>query len=154
MMEFNLYFRRLLRKKILQTSDENLDRHECLLARRFQWERHGLNVNALYRHAGSIFSPFQEEYRLVHKLWITRRQFALEQGHFFQIPITVKNWKTYLGAYSRFWRAQVFCLLTLWWQRKRYTRTKHPVYWVLQLGGIAVLVGALLLLIYLGGKIF
>src|SRR5262249_36091380 len=106
MMPFHPSFRFLLRKYIPQVANEDLDRHESLMALRLQLKlernmppgtptpdyrqavgessrdlRNRLIREATVQANGTdgtgVFSGFEREFNAVHRLWTARRQLAL-----------------------------------------------------------------------------
>lgn len=72
-------------------------------------------IQRVSRLANEIFAPHGVAYRAAHKLWIARRRFALEQGHFMQIPSSPPALRRYLQAFFAFQVARVVHYPILLW---------------------------------------
>ena len=170
MTPFNLSFRYMLRKYIPQLTDENIEEHEKLLTYRYVLQ-HELNfvpkkylgypgqneteqndseqykesinkrIISISKQARTIIEPYKEEFEALHKLWIARRKFALEQGHFLQIPPTLQGLGRYIRAAIHYQNVQIRTLPKLW-----INRLKHSIK-NLSLPQIVIIVGLTLLII-------
>jgi hypothetical protein len=136
MMPFHPSFRFLLRKYIPQVSNEDLDRHESLMALRLQLrleqnmrpettrpgyaQTHGESArdirNQLIREATvqangtdgvGIFSGFEKEFNAVQQLWIASRQLALRPSPYSQTLSAQKRWKTLLESVLQYYRVRL-----------------------------------------------
>ena len=132
MMPFHPSFRFLLRKYIPQVSNEELDRHESLMALRLQLKleqnmrpertkpgyaqaqgdsdrdiRKQLIREATVQANGTdgvgIFAGFEKEFNAVQQLWIASRQLALRPSPYSQTLSVQKRWKTLLESLLRYY---------------------------------------------------
>jgi hypothetical protein len=129
MMPFHPSFRFLLRKYIPQVSNEELDRHESLMALRLQLKleqnmrpertkpvyaqaegdsdrdiRKQLIREATVQANGTdgvgIFAGFEKEFNAVQQPWIASRQLALRPSPYSQTLSVQTRWKTLLSLFS------------------------------------------------------
>ncbi len=70
--------------------------------------------------ANSIIKNYKKEFEAALKLWIARKQFALEQGYFLQIPHTGKGFGRFISTAYNYPKVQVKTLPTLWKNRTIY----------------------------------
>ena len=102
MMPYNLTFRRLLRKTVPQLTPEKINEYESLTATRHHLIQEksllppkkpvqpvlSLLIKESAQQATIILSPHKRVLDASQELWVARRQLALQQGHFLQIPPT------------------------------------------------------------------
>jgi len=113
-------FDSMLSKYIPQLTKEQRRRHERLFALRHELLHEfpsqsqpnkieaGANIVNATDTATSIILNSAPVYEAVHRLWVARRRFAVEQGNFFQVPPTWNNFTNYGAAalnYGSIWRA-------------------------------------------------
>src|SRR6266850_4378505 len=149
MMPFHPSFRFLLRKYIPQVSNEDLDRHESLMALRLQLRlernmppgttrpdykqaagesardiRNQLIREATVQANGTdgtgIFSSFEREFNAVHQLWIARQQLALRPNTYSQTVSTQRHWKKLVGSVLNYYRVRLETFAVLEANRFRF----------------------------------
>src|SRR5215475_5612485 len=149
MMPFHPSFRFLLRKYIPQVSNQDLDRHESLIALRLQLKlernmppeiptpdyRQAVTEstrdlrNRLIREAtiqangtdgAGIFSGFEKEFNAVHQLWTARRQLALQPNPYSQTLSTPGRWRKWAGSVLNYYRVRLETLVVLEVNRLRF----------------------------------
>jgi hypothetical protein len=59
-------------------------------------------IEHVSREAQAIVAPVARLFNAVQRLWIARRQFAVAQGHFLQIPPSVEGLVRFIGAGLRY----------------------------------------------------
>ena len=105
MMPLNATYRRLLLKHIPQLTPEDLNRYENLMALHSQLKfEQGMSpkkrtskddpAQKSYDDALAILAPVKNQYHKVNLQWNVRRDFALAQSDFPQIPNTCSVWAT------------------------------------------------------------
>lgn len=171
MTPFNLSFRHLLRKYIPQLTDKNINEHEMLFTYRSVLQRElnfvplkylegpgqydtdvdpaeehykkpiRKRIESVSKEAQTIIEPYKEEFEALHKLWIARRKFALEQGHFLQIPSTLEGLGRYVRAAIEYRIVQIQTLPKLWINRFNHFMKN------LSFAKSVIIVGAVLLII-------
>ena len=135
MMPFNFSFRNLLKKYIPRLSKEKLDQHENIFAQRAQLqiekrykmipipflEKPDYYLNTIRERvkdytgeAEKILLPYKNSYNAAHKLWIARREFALEQGYLLQIPPTFQRFVRFSRKAVKYQFVRIETLPILW----------------------------------------
>jgi hypothetical protein len=149
MMPFHPSFRFLLRKYIPQVSNEDLDRHESLMALRLQLKlernmppetptpdyrqaagesardlRNRLIREATVQANGTdgtgIFSSFEREFNAVHRLWTARRQLALRPNPYSQTLSSPGRWRKLAGSVLNYYRVRMETFIVLEANRFRF----------------------------------
>jgi len=167
-MPFHPSFRFLLRKYIPQVSNEDLDRHESLMALRLQLKlernmppgattsdykqtrggsardiRNQLireaTVQANSTNGTGIFSGFEKEFNAVQQLWIARRQLALRPNPYSQTLSSLRRWKKLVESVLRYYSVRLRTFLVLETNRFRFFKGR-----ILAVTIILVLVGFIL----------
>lgn len=132
MMPYSLTFRRLLKKYIPQLTDEEIDRHESLLALRTHllYESNSIppgipaEITQISEEANRIIEPVAEEFTRTVQLWSARRELALEQRYFRQIAPTARGVWQHFRKYLHYQRVQIPDL-TFLWRRKFLNSAKQ-----------------------------
>lgn len=94
--------------------------------------------------AKDIIAPVALWFNLVHRLWIARQQFALEQGHFLQVPPTVEGLARFAKAAIRYAVVSVITLPRLEFNRIKYfVENTSPVGVIVGIGLIVLTVVAI-----------
>jgi len=136
MTPFNISFRKLLRKYIPQIDNVQLDEHESLFAARAQFlndinlfNKRELGeyiqpeenpITNISKESEDIFRNYAKQYNAVHELWLARRQFALEQGKYLQIPTSFPALYRYIKTGFKYHLVQIKTLPILWMNQLRY----------------------------------
>jgi len=137
MTPFNISFRKLLRKYIPQIDNEQLDKHESLFAARTQlmndikiiderkWQNYLSQlkqhpITSISNESEEIFQNYSKQYNAVHELWLARRQFALEQGKYLQIPTSFTALYRYVETGFKYHLVQIKTLPILWINQLKY----------------------------------
>jgi hypothetical protein len=98
-------------------------------------------IEHVSREAKAIIAPVAPLFNLVHRLWIARRQFALEQGHFLQIPPTVEGLVRFVKAAMNYALISIATLPRLEVNRIRYfIKNLSPVGVIVSIGLIVLTV--------------
>ena len=168
MMPFHPSFRFLLRKYIPQVSNEDLDRHESLMALRLQLKlernmrpettrsdysqtqrksprdvRNQLIREATVQANGTdgtgIFSGFEKEFNAVQQLWTAGRQLALRPNPYSQTLSAPKRWKKLVESVLKYYSVRLGTFLVLETNRFRFFKQR-----ILAVTIILVLVGFIL----------
>ena len=168
MMPFHPSFRFLLRKYIPQVSNEDLDRHESLMALRLQLRlersmrpettrpdypqtqrksprdvRNQLireaTVQANSTDGTGIFSGFEKEFNAVQQLWVARRHLALRPNPYSQTLSSLKRWKKLVESVLKYYSVRLGTFLVLETNRFRFFKRR-----ILAVTIVLVLVGFIL----------
>lgn len=133
MMVLDYSFRKLVEKYIPQISPIDLERHQRLIAWRYQLY-HEVNYlpaqvrkppaeqrAAMMAHSRQILNAVNEvmidydsKFKAIDRLWLARKRYALEQGYFLQIPSSFFALIRFLKASIAYRATQVRTLPLLW----------------------------------------
>lgn len=98
------------------------------------------DIDLITGEANEILEPYEKQYRHSHRLWVARRQLAVQQGNFLQIPYTWRSFRLFLWAIWNYRRVQAVTAPVLAWNRFKYF-VKGMVWWQISL--LLVLLGLL-----------
>lgn len=127
MEALNPAFRTLLLKKIRGLTDEQLSAYEGLVALRLELtqmlernpydQRLQRQIEQAGKRAYEIISRFENEFNVLHNLWVKRQRQALRQGNYFQFPFNLIN-----NSLKKF----ICYCSTRWHGRGKQTHDKRP----------------------------
>jgi len=135
MIPLSITHRRLISKYIPQVKCKEISKYESLLAlHQNLWLESKLIHPTVYssifsnllslkeevnKEASAIFDPVKTEIELVTKLWLARREFALIQGNFHQIPTNWKDMWLFTKKLLKYYALEFYALPILWLSKIR-----------------------------------
>ena len=127
MVPLSITHRRLLSKYIPQITCKDISKYESLLALQndlyvefklspeLEKERAPASlIQEVNKEANIIFDPYRNEFELLTKLWQARREFALTQGDFHQIPANWKDLGNFIWKMLKYYAIEFYALPLLW----------------------------------------
>lgn len=160
MLSLNLSFRRLVLKYIPQLISKDLDKYESLTALRHQISEDVRTLSTAdpivnqkredskesSTHEANItirknFIPNVNNYKRVQKLYMAKRQYALQQGNYLQVPSSPSAFWKYINAAINYRNVQIQTLPFLWANRLIYFITN---FWSQVSFGLVILIGIIL----------
>ncbi len=121
--EARLVYRDLLRKQLYMIPKQYLSanghtRSNGLTKKANQMKE---RIRQLSDETNQFFARHHKRsYYAAHDLWIARRRFALEQGHFCQIPDSIDRLDRYIRAVFRYHWTAIRTLPVLWVRKWKY----------------------------------
>lgn len=129
MVPLSITHRRLVSKYIPQVTCKDISKYESLLAIQndiyveFQLTAKLATtsvttptslIDEVNNEAKNVFHPYQKEFELLTKLWQARREFALTQGNFHQIPTNWKDLGNFIWKMLKYYAIEFYALPLLW----------------------------------------
>jgi hypothetical protein len=127
MVPLSITHRRLLSKYIPQITCKDISKYESLLALQndmyiefvlsFKLKKVRTPTNLIEeinKEAKNVFYPYNREFELLSKLWQARREFALTQGNFHQIPTNWRDLGNFIWKLLKYYAIEFYALPVLW----------------------------------------
>jgi len=129
MVPLSITYRRLLSKYIPQITCKDISKYESLLAVQndiyveFKLTSKLITkpvrtpttlIEELNKEAKAVFHPYNNEFELLTKLWQARREFALTQGNFHQIPTNWRDLGNFIWKMLKYYAIEFYALPVLW----------------------------------------
>ena len=130
MLPYNQPFRSMLRKYIPTLRNEKIKEHESMVCihRQLLRERHirpKLKIADKIEHtlseAFELTLPYQKSIDRARQLWMIRKQYAVRQRNFLQIPSSPINIYRFVVASLHFHWVRMVTLPMLWISRVKYS---------------------------------
>ena len=129
MVPLSITHRHLVSKYIPQVTCKDISKYESLLALQndlyieFQLTSKLVTtpvrtptslIDEVNKEAKNVFYPYNKEFELLTKLWQARREFALTQGNFHQIPTNWRELGNFIWKMLKYYAIEFYALPVLW----------------------------------------